>query len=292
MTLEIPKIGLGTWLIGGGRDKDPNYDVKMGIEAIQNAIRNGLYHIDTASLYGDGAAEEIIGKAIKEFDRNKLIIASKVKRSDMDYDGIINSCKESLKRLQLDYLDIFYIHFPNPDFPVSETARAFNDLMEEGLIKHIGICNACIETIEKYAEAFNYPISIIQEHYNLVFREPSKRGVIEYCKEKNIPFVAWRPLQKEIPDINIKDITKTGNYPILDGIAKKNGKTNAQIAIKWLISQDNVYTIFKTTNAKHLQEAIDCNNFELSKEDIQELTDNFPNQQEVGRDSRGPLPLG
>lgn len=289
--IESPfKIGLGTWQFGGRRAPDPNNDDAADIAAIQFAIKSGINHIDTAALYAGGKAEELVGTAIKDFIRSDLFIASKVLSDKMRYDEILQECEKSLKRLGLDYIDLYYIHFPNLD-TIEETAKAFNRLRAEGLIKNFGTCNTKIETIEKYHRYLDAPFFASQNHFNLIARESQKTGLVDYCRNQGIHFIAWRPLQLDLPEKNIVSLAKRGFYPLLDEIANKYGKTNAQIAARWLTQQDNVSIIFKSGNPEHIKEIIATNDFVLSSEDWQNLSDNFPIQELIGFDSRGPLPL-
>jgi len=130
---KIPVIGLGTWEIGGFMETDSSRD-KEAVQAIKNAIKLGYSHIDTAELYGDGHTEELIGNAIKDLDRSKLIITSKVFKTNLKYDEVIISCKKSLEKLHTDYIDIYLIHAPNPEIPLKETMKAMDYLVEQGMI--------------------------------------------------------------------------------------------------------------------------------------------------------------
>ena len=113
--VDITKIGLGTWLLGGDVKENPNNDDEKDINAIIYALKSGINHIDTSESYSGGKSEKLIGEAIKNFDRDKLFIATKVREWNLTYDNIISSCCNSLKRLQTDYVDLFYIHKQNKD---------------------------------------------------------------------------------------------------------------------------------------------------------------------------------
>ena len=285
------KIGFGTWEFGGRTEPDPNNDDAKDIQNIQNAIKSGIKHIDTAEYYAGGKCEELVGQAIKDFSRNDLYIATKVRDIKLSYDDVLKNCELSLKRLGLDYIDLYYVHLPNPNIPISETAKAFNELKRQGLIKNIGICNAKVETMKNYQNNLDYPIFASQCHYNLIAREPQRTGLLEYCKENNINFIAWRPIQLPVPSMKIEPLYKREVYPILDKLADKYDKKNAQIAVRWLTQQENVNIIFKSTNPLHIQEIMDTKNFELSPEDFKNLTDNFPRQEDTGFISSGKKPL-
>lgn len=291
MTDKFFKLGLGTWQFGGRTEPDPNNDDAADIRAIQNAINAGIKHIDTAELYGNGKTEELIGQAIKGYDTNKLFIASKVRDVKLGYDDVIKNCELSLKRMHLDVLDLYYIHKPNPNIDREETAKAFNYLLKNRMIKEIGISNASVETMKAYANLLDKPFFAAQGHYNLIVRQPVKQGVLEYCDKNNINFVAWRPIQLPVPTLGIHALYERGIYPLLDQISDKYNKSNAQIAVRWLTQQNNVNTIFKTSNPQHLKEIMETANFEISKEDMDSLSKNFPLQKDIGFISSGPDPL-
>lgn len=138
---NFPKIGFGTWTMGGDVVPNPNNDDKRDIEAIKYVISKGVSHIDTAANYADGKSEELVGRAIKDFDREKLFIATKVKPEDLAFDDVIKSCERSLKNLDTPWVDLLYVHKPNPEIEIKETAKAFNELFKRGVIKNIGLSN-------------------------------------------------------------------------------------------------------------------------------------------------------
>ena len=136
---ELPVFGLGTWQMGGRETHDPTNNDEQDIAAIQEAIRLGITHIDTAESYADGYTEQLVGKAIKDVDRSTLFLTSKVRPRNLKYDDVLKSCTESLKRLQTDYLDLYMIHKPNDEISITETMSALDRLVAEGLVKYIGV---------------------------------------------------------------------------------------------------------------------------------------------------------
>jgi aryl-alcohol dehydrogenase-like predicted oxidoreductase len=133
---QIPVYGLGTWQMGGRLEHNVDNDDARDIQAIRDAIDAGVTHIDTAEKYADGYTETLIGKALVGYDRSKLFLVSKVKKENLAYDQVIASCKASLERLGTSYLDLYLIHFYNPDIPLAETFRALDELKEQGLIRN------------------------------------------------------------------------------------------------------------------------------------------------------------
>ncbi len=272
-SFEMPVFGMGTWRMGGDYHYDPNNDDASEINALKAAIDMGLTHIDTAEVYAEGHAEKLAGQAIKDYDRKKLFLVSKVSPEHLRHDDVIESLKASLKRLQTSYLDLYLIHRPNPEIPIKETIQAMDALMNEELIKNIGVSNFTIERLEEAQSWTKNKIVANQLHLNLIFREPEKKGVLEYCQKNDIMFVAWRPVQKGI-------LTKKGTG-ILDQMCAKYDKTPAQIAINWLISQPNVVTLSKMRNIDHIKENLGAIGWQMSQEDIEKLRKEFPNQQGV-----------
>ncbi|MDR2902008.1 MAG: aldo/keto reductase [Lactobacillales bacterium] len=276
--MRFYKIGFGT-------------DKIQGVHSVLNALKAGIKHIDTAESYLEGKSEEYIGEAIRGINRDDLFVASKIHGNNLGYADVLKSCEQSLGRLGIDRLDLCYIHYPNVDIPFEETARGFNALLSKGLIKNIGICNATIETIQKYQKYLSVPFFAVQCQYNLIAREPAIKGVIDYCAQNNIRFIGWRCMQPANALLKIESLTARGVYPLLDEMADKYGKTNAQIAVKWVTQQNNVHTIFKSESPKHIQEILDTNGFELSDEDMRALSDNFPRQEKTGFIAAGYRPL-
>ncbi|MFA6554180.1 MAG: aldo/keto reductase [Candidatus Paceibacterota bacterium] len=269
---EIPEYGLGTWQMGGRMERDMANDDKSDIKAIQNAIDKGVTHIDTAEIYANGHSEELIATAIKEnnIDREKLFIVSKVPGEHQGYDGTINACKQSLKRLNTNYLDLYLLHDYVDDFPLKDTIKALCELKEQGLVKNIGVSNFGIEHLKEAQSYSKYPIVCNQVHYNLRVREVEHSGLLKYCQENDVMIVAYRPTEKA----KLFDETPA----IIEEMCKKYGKTFAQISINWLISQPNVVTLVKTRNPNHLEENLGAVGWYMEKQDIERLRNEFPRQ--------------
>ena len=138
---EMSIFGIGTWQMGGREIHDPQNDDQRDITAIQEAINLGVSHIDTAESYAGGYAETLVGKAIKGYDRSRLFLVSKIHREHLKYDDVFKSCEASLKRLGTNYLDVYLIHSPSLEIPIQETLRAMDKLVQDGLVKNIGVSN-------------------------------------------------------------------------------------------------------------------------------------------------------
>lgn len=268
--LEIPVYGLGLWEVGGRWESDSSKDEEE-IIAIRAAIDAGVTMIDTAEIYGDGHAEELLGRAIDGLDRSKLFISTKVFGTNQGYEGTLNAFKKSKNRLGVDYVDLYLLHsYPRPGISIQDTMRALDELVESGQVRYIGVCNM---TPERYNEAQKYSKNKIvynQLHYNVQYREVEKYKLQQHAIDNDYLLCAWRPVQKgELPEsVALKEI------------AEKYGKTTIQVAINWLVSQQNVITLSKTSNPEHLNENLSALDWTMDKEDIERIRNEFPNQKE------------
>ncbi len=265
----IAAIGLGTWQMGGAEYPDYRND-RIYIEAIRYAVELGMNHIDTAEIYAAGHAEELVGEAVKNLDRDDVFIATKVWSSNLRYDDVIKSCRRSLKRLGLRYVDLYMIHWPNPSIPLSETMRAMERLVKDGLVRYIGVSNFNIDLLEEaIASLKNEELVSNQVEYSLESREAEKE-LIPYCERNGITVVAYTPLGKgRIP----KEATSGSERGrVLAEVAAKYRKTPAQVALNWVIWKPNVITIPKAVKKEHLEENAGGAGWRLSEEDYQRIS--------------------
>lgn len=193
------RLGLGTNAVGG-HNLYPNLDEEAGKEVVRAALRNGITLLDTAFSYGRGRSEELIGEVLQEdeFDRTKIIVASKAAH-DMSKGGVFNNSpdflkkavEKSLNRLQTDYLDIFYIHFPDDTTPKNEAVAALYELKQAGKIKAIGVSNFSLEQLKEANQDGH--VDVVEERYSLIHRE-HENTLFPYLKEQQITFVPYYPL--------------------------------------------------------------------------------------------------
>lgn len=266
--VKIPVLGIGTWGMGGGMRRNTTHD-KDDILAIKTAIKLGMTHIDTAEIYADGHVEELVGKTIKNFDRKNLFITTKVSGSHLKYDDVISSAKASLRRLKTKYVDLYLIHWPDPKTPLKETMSAMDHLVENKLVRFIGVSNFSVHDMEEAQSYSKNKIVANEIEYSLLVRNRAswvnqmELEIIPYCIENNITIIAYTPLAKG-------KLAKPG-YKLLDELAKKYNKTQAQIALNWLISKKNIITIPKSTDINHLKENLGAIGWKMDSEDIKKL---------------------
>ncbi len=268
---ELPVYGLGIWQMGGRWEADLSND-EAEIKAIKVAIDAGITHIDTAESYGDGHAEELLGKAIKGYDRSKLIIATKVAAHNQGYDGVRRAFAASLKRLDIDYVDVYLLHrYPEPGLDIAGTMKAMDELVDEGLVKHIGVCNMSPNRFNEAQKHSRHKLVCNQVHYNVQYREIEDKGVLGHAQTSDTMLVAWRPVQKGI----------LPESELISRLATKYDKTPTQVAINWLISQQNVVTISKTSSPEHLMENLGALDWTMDDEDVELVRNEYPDQQLV-----------
>ena len=264
--IEIPKIGLGTWGLGGKQIEDRRWD-EENILAIKMAIDLGLTHIDTAEYYGAGHCEELIGEAIQLYPRDSLFITTKVWRTNLNHDRLLKSMRASLKRLKLDFVDLYLIHWPNYQTPLKKTIQALEQCVNEGYTKYIGVSNFSAHLIQK-AQSYlkeNYLIAN-QAEFNLLDQKP-KINLLPYLLETNRTLIAYSPLAR--------GILPTYKHQLLTEISEKYGKSQVQVALNWVISHENVVTIPKSRNPLHLMEFMDSIGWEMELKDKTELSNSF-----------------
>lgn len=297
--LNLSTIGLGTWAMGGGGWKfswGPQDDSES-ISAIQHAVELGINWIDTAAVYGLGHSEEIVGKAIKGL-RDKPIIATKCERV-WDKDGNIfgrlkkesihSEVEESLKRLKIEVIDLYQIHWPEPDEDIEEAWTALGDLIKEGKIRYAGMSNFNLEQLKRIQPI--HPVASFQPPYSMLERGIEKE-LLEYCSENNIGVIVYSPMQKglltgkftrervqNLPeddhrrrDPRFQEPELSANFKLVEELrllAEKSGRTVAQLAIAWVLRRPEVTAaIVGARRPSQIEETVVAGDWTLSKEQI------------------------
>ncbi len=195
---DVSRIGLGTWAIGGwmwGGTEE-----QKAISTIQRALENGINLIDTAPVYGFGKSEEIVGKALKQYgNRERVVLATKVGLNwknqqvfrDSSKKRIMQEIEDSLRRLQVDYIDLYQVHWPDPQTPFAETANALDQLLKEGKIRAIGVSNYTVEDMKIFQKTA--PIDAAQPPFNL-FEKEAEQTILAYCKKMHLATVGYGSL--------------------------------------------------------------------------------------------------
>ena len=237
----MPVFGLGTWRMGedARRRKDEVAALKLGIEL-------GVTLIDTAEMYGEGGAEEIVAEAVAG-RRDELFIVSKVLPSNASRSRTIAACERSLKRLRTDRIDLYLLHWRDST-PLEETVDAFAALAEQGKIRHWGVSNFDVDDMVDLlalSRGRGEACASNQVLYNLT-RRGIEFDLLPLCREHGMPIMAYSPIEQG----------RMLRNPELGKVAKAVGATPAQVALAWLLQQDGVIAIPKATNLAHLRENI------------------------------------
>lgn len=259
---KIPKIGFGTWSIGGGTSPDRSKDERSW-RALRTALEVGYTHFDTAEMYASGHSEELLGQVVRDLGvaREDLFITSKVSASHLRYDEVLRACKRSLHNLGMDYLDLYLIHWPSGSIPLKETFRALNQLVREEQIRHIGISNFDVRLMKQAQAESETPIFTNQVPYSLPDRSYVRNGVLEFCQENDILLTAYSPVKEGRLRVN----------STLQSIAEAHSATPYQIALAWLISQPRVITIPMSFDPEHIAENFAAADIELTGDEIEQL---------------------
>ena len=251
---EVPILGQGTWRMGEKASQK-----QAEIDALKLGMDLGMTLIDTAEMYGEGGAEKIVAEAIAG-RREEVYLVSKFYPQNASYDGLIAACDRSLSRLKTDYLDLYLLHWRG-SVPLSETLEGLQYLKQAGKILDYGVSNFDTDDMEE-AESLPGGKEIVtnQVLYNL-----KRRGIewdlLPWCKQRQIPIMAYSPVEQR---------AFVGDRK-LDKIAAKYNATSTQIALSWLLHQENIISIPKATNPDHVKENRAALDLKLTTSDLQEL---------------------
>ncbi len=254
--VSVPALGQGTWCMGKNRLKR-----NSEADAICFGLDLGMTLIDTAELYDD--AEIVVGKALKG-RRDDTYIVSKVLPRNASYSGTIKACEKSLKRMDVEYMDLYLLHWPG-SYPVQETLNAFVRLREQGNIAAFGVSNFDVSEMQEAWECGGGPaIATNQVLYNLERREVEGE-LLAWCRQRNVPLMAYSPLNQGRLDV-----------AALKGVAQRHNANPYQVALAWLLHQDNVIVIPKSSRRDHIEENHAAAEISLTSTDLEEIDRIFP----------------
>lgn len=249
--VQVPVIGQGTWHMG-----ERTSQRKEEVRALQYGIDQGLWLIDTAEMYGEGGAEEVVGEATAGL-RERVFLVSKVYPHNASREGVIKACERSLKRMQTDVIDLYLLHWRGR-YPLAETVEGFEALREQGKIKRWGVSNFDVNDLEELAE----PACAT----NQVLYNPQARGIefdlLPWQQEHGMPLMAYSPLGQG------GDLL---GHPVLREIADRHKATPSQIALAWLLRQPGVIAIPKAVNPEHIKQNAEAGAIELRDEDLEKM---------------------
>jgi myo-inositol catabolism protein IolS len=286
--IKVSRITFGCWELGGGMWEKAADEVN--IKTIQTAFENGITTFDTAESYGKGHSEQVTGMALQG-KRQECVIATKVSKEHLKPADLRRSIEKSLELLQTDYIDIYYIHKPNPLIPLEETISEMDKLKAEGIIRAIGVSNFSFTQLQ---EALTYAqIDVIQPEYSLLKRD-IEMEILPYCLKNSIAVMSFSSIAKGIlsgafhlgqAKMKEGDFRRTRRLflpehleketeliLLLKEIADAKKATLSQIAINWSLCQKGLTSaIVGTQSEKHLMENIQASGIELSPAELSVL---------------------
>jgi diketogulonate reductase-like aldo/keto reductase len=261
---QLPKIGFGTWRIGGDSRANPKLDA-VSLAALRTALEIGYTHFDTAEVYAEGHSEELIGQALREtgVQRDSLFITTKVDPGHLNYEQVLRACEGSLQRLRMDYVDLYLIHWPRVGMKLEEAFRALNKLVRDGKIKYLGVSNFNLKLLRQAQSCSETPILTDQVPYRLPDRSYVENGVLEYCQQNGILLTAYSPVKfRDLP------VNKS-----LRAVADTHSATPYQIALAWLVAQPRVITIPMSLNPQHIKENLQSAAIRLTQAEFKALSE-------------------
>ena len=260
--VQIPDVGLGTWEYTGG-----SAPLLRGVEL-------GAFLIDTAEAY---RTEDAVGEAIKEI-RDYVFVATKVSPSHFRRRDLLKAADQSLKRLKIDFIDLYQLHWANPRIPIAETMGAMEELVDAGKVRYIGVSNFSVGLMEE-AQAALSRARIVSNQVEFSLTERSiEPEVLPYCQAKGITVIAYSPLAR-----GLGNLERGAGARALADVAARNGRTVAQVALNWCLYHDRVMVIPKTNASMRVEENCGASGWSLSDEDIAALEAAFPGQGERRR---------
>jgi diketogulonate reductase-like aldo/keto reductase len=256
---KVAALGQGTWTMGESarRRKDEVAALRLGFDL-------GMTLVDTAEMYASGGAEEVVGEAIAG-RRDEIFVVTKVMPQNASRRGTVNACEKSLKRLKVDTIDLYLLHWPG-SAPFSETLEAFVALKQGGKIRNWGVSNFDVREMEAVvALPAGGSVATNQVMYNL-----NRRGIefslIPWCEKHRVPIMAYSPL----------DQGKLLRSSVVERIADRHSATRAQVALAWILRQKNMILIPKAGTEDHVRENYGGLKVQLDASDFAELDRSFP----------------
>lgn len=254
--VSVPALGQGTWHMA----EDPARRSDE-IAALRRGLDLGLTLIDTAEMYGDGAAEELVGEAVRG-RRDEAFLVSKVLPSNADRRGAVEACHASLRRLGTDRIDLYLLHWRGP-VPLEETVEALESLVSEGSIGSWGVSNLDVDDLAELPEGARPQTD--QVLYNLTRRGPEYE-LLPRCRELSVPVMAYSPVEQG----------RLLGHEALREVASAHGRSPAQVALAWVLRRDDVIAIPKASVISHVEENHAALDLHLTDDDLQVLDEAFP----------------
>jgi aryl-alcohol dehydrogenase-like predicted oxidoreductase len=322
--MNFTTIGLGTWAIGGGDWKFGwgRQDEDEAVRAILRGVELGVNWIDTAAVYGNGRSEQLVARALAQLPAaQRPYVATKCGRiiqpdgniiGRISRDSVLAECEASLGRLQLEQIDLYQLHWPDPDEQIEEAWQAMVELKQAGKVREIGVSNHSAAQMERLQTI--HPIASLQPPYSMVARQVED-VVLPYCRQHQIGVVAYSPMCKglltgtftaaraaALPENDHRSRDPKFQPPQLDinlrlveglrPIAERNGRSVGELAIAWVLRRDEVTSaIVGARNPQQIEQLVTAGDWTLSQQDLADVTRLLAERQ-AGMDALGPVNTG
>lgn len=265
--LEIKKnkLGIGTWKMGE-IPKNRNEE----IVSIRYALENGIRLIDTAEMYGNGNSEKLIAESIKDFDREKLYLVSKVLPNNAGEKNIFKSCENSLKNLNVDYLDLYLLHWRG-SIPFEETIRCMEKLKKDGKIKNWGVSNMDIDDMQELLSIPNGKNCLVNQVLYHLASKGIEYSLKPFTDKNHITTMAYCPIAQGGRLKNQLLSSKS-----VQELSKKYSISPIQVLLTYMLEKENTISIPKASKLEHMKEIVACRNIHFEKEDILLLDSEYP----------------
>jgi len=308
--MKVSRICLGTMTYGSKKWREWVLDEEESRPFLRRALEAGINFFDTADMYSQGASEQVLGRALKGFGpaREELVVATKVfypmgdkpNRGGLSRKHILDAIDASLKRLGMDYVDLYQIHRFDRETPIEETMEALHDVVKSGKARYIGASSMFayqFAQMQHVADSNGWTRFVtMQNHYNLIYRE-EEREMIPFCIEEGIGLIPWSPLARgflagnrargnrgetvraRTDDFAHKLYYQESDYVVVDcltEIAKQKGAANAQIALAWILQQPGITApIIGASKMQHLEDAIAALSIKLHEQELKALSEPY-----------------
>jgi diketogulonate reductase-like aldo/keto reductase len=259
---RVPALGLGTWRMGESARAR-----RAEVEAVRVALEIGYRLIDTAEMYGEGGAEEVVGEALAAgpVPRDAVFLVSKVYPHNASRKGAVAACERSLARMRTDRIDLYLVHWRG-SVPLAETVAAFEHLRETGKIRHWGVSNFDVDDLRELREVDDGERCAMNQVYYSAGRRGIEFDLLPWQRQQRLPLMAYCPI----------DQGALARSHALQGIARTQGVTAAQLALAWVLRQPDVIAIPKAVQAAHLRENLAAASIELSAAELARIDAAFP----------------
>jgi len=246
---NIPAIGLGTWTLMG----------EAATRLVAGAIQSGYRHVDTAAMYEN---EEAVGAGLRAsgVPRDEIFLTTKVKPSEITDGDLQRSVEASLKRVQVDRVDLALIHWPSKTIPLAESIKALNEVKDRGLARHIGVSNFTVAMVDQAVALSLNPLACNQVEYHPFLNQD---GVLAACRRHGMAVVSYCPLARG---------SELFSQPAVAAAAARHGKTPAQIVLRWHVQQEGVVAIPRSSNADRIAQNLRVFDFALEADEMAALS--------------------